>query len=46
MPGYINQPTDEDGWAMTLPLIVMVMLLICFLFRRRLMRLWSRLIET
>lgn len=46
MPGHINQPTNNDGWGLTLPLIVMGMLLICFLFRRRLMRVWRGLMET
>lgn len=46
IPGQMTQPTDKDGFARTLPLIVMVMLLICFIFRRRLMRVWRRLMET
>jgi Glycosyl hydrolase family 63 C-terminal domain len=46
IPGYINQPTDIDGWGMTLTLVVMGMLLICFVFRRRLMRVWRGLMET
>ncbi len=46
MPGYINQETDTDGWGMTLTLMVMGILLISFLFRRRLMRFCRRLMET
>jgi len=42
MPGYINQETDTDGWGMTLSLMVMGILLISFLFRRRLMRFCRR----
>lgn len=46
MPGYITQPTDTDGWGTILSLMVLGMLLICFVFRRRLMRVWRGLMET
>jgi Glycosyl hydrolase family 63 C-terminal domain len=46
MPGYINPPAGTDGWGMTLALMVMGMLLTCFVFRRRLIRVWRRLMET
>lgn len=45
VPGHITKPTDKDGWALTLRLTVMGMLLICFLFRRRLIRGWRGLME-
>lgn len=46
MPGHANQPKDTDGWGTMLFLMVMGMLLICFVFRRRLMRIWRGVMET
>lgn len=43
--GYTNQPTDTDGRRITLTLTVTGMMLICFLFRRRLMRAWRGFLE-
>lgn len=37
-PGYIRQATDMDGWNKKLMLMAMGLLLIGFLFRRRLAR--------
>lgn len=46
VPGHISHLTNTDGWGLTLTLMVLGMLLICFLFRRRLMRVWRGLMET
>ena len=46
LPGYINQPAVADGWGMTLTLMLMVTLVICFVFWRRLMRIWRAVMET
>lgn len=46
MPGHSNQLKDTDGWGIILTLMVMGMLLICFVFRRRLMRIWRGVMET
>ena len=46
MAGYINQLTDTNGWGMTLTLMGMGILLICFVFRRRLMGVLRGLMET
>jgi Glycosyl hydrolase family 63 C-terminal domain len=43
MPGYVDQPTETDGRGIRLTLTVMGMLVICFGFRRRLMRVWKAL---
>lgn len=45
-PHLPEQPTNTGGWGMTLALVVAGMLVISFLFRRRLMRLWRGLMET
>lgn len=46
MPNNRNVATNRGGWDMTLALVVMGMLLICLVLRRRLVRIWRRLMET
>lgn len=41
MPGYSKQRTDRDGWNNRLYLMALGWLLICFVFRRRLVRSWK-----
>ena len=45
-PQNRNVSTDKHSWDTRLALVVMGMLLICLVFRRRLMRVWRRLMDT
>lgn len=46
VPGHAYRLADTDGWGLTLGLMVIGMLFVCFLFRKRLMRGWRGLMET
>ena len=45
LPDKSIQPNMTDSWNRTLVLIVVAMLLLCFIFRRRLSRIWGRFME-